>query len=265
MMRVLSVGDLHGRSYWKKIDPRPYDKIVFVGDFCDQYPPMTDAQILTNLKDLITFKKAYPDKVELLFGNHDLQYAFQNDGYDCPGYRATMNASLYYLFRSNKDIFKMAFQIGNYLWTHAGVTNGWYNYHKAEIDEIAGKFETKNLADTFNHMMFLKENRILHERSWKGKRGGYRDYGGITWADREETKADYLSGYHQIVGHTPIERITKFGDEKGSIRFIDVLNEVYFVEERNKQLLAEFGEGNFTPVRYDFPMFHELEILDEQY
>jgi predicted MPP superfamily phosphohydrolase len=227
-INCLSCGDIHGRTDWKKIDVNLYDLIVFVGDYVDSFY-VSDVEMLSNLKDIIQLKLDYPDKVVLLLGNHDIQYFFLNEGYGCSGYRPTMASVLSYLFKENKGLFKAAHQVGNTIWSHAGISKGWYDWNKDKIDEVAAKFETKDLAETLNNMLKMNRNYngVLHQVG--RKRGGRYQFGGITWADRDETKNDYLEGYHQIVGHTPIERITLFGDEKGSIRYIDVM------DERNKE------------------------------
>lgn len=246
-MKILSIGDIHGRPFWKRIDPNKYDKIVFVGDYVDSFP-YTDTEILNNLMDIIEFKKTYPDKVVNLLGNHDIQYMYLNDGFGCSGYRPSMAMTLKEVFMTNKKQFQMALQIGNYFWTHAGISEKWLDYNKKQLDEFTKKFECENLADTFNMMMFTHDNRILHQVG--KKRGGYYPAGGITWADRNETK-DALAGYHQIVGHTPIDTITKFGDEKGSVTYIDCLHrlEYHKIEE----------EQGHLPI-----WFHELELNDNE-
>lgn len=230
-MKIISIGDIHGRNDWKKIDVNKYDLIVFVGDYTDSYV-YDDEVILSNLMDIIQLKKDYPNKVILLLGNHDLQYFFLNEGYQCSGFRGSMAASLDYVFKENKDLFQIAHQVENTIWTHAGISKGWYEYNKKEIDEVAEKFETKNLADTFNHMLMMNRNynSLLHQVG-RHRSGRYK-HGGITWADRMETKNNYLEGYHQIVGHTPIGSITLYGDDKNSIRYIDVLNEANFEQFR---------------------------------
>ena len=221
-MKIISIGDIHGRDYWKKINFSLYDKVVFVGDYLDSYY-YTDNQILENFFDIMQLKKDNLEKVILLLGNHDIQYYFLDEGFGCSGYRPTMAASLKEAFKGNRDLFQMAFQIENYLWTHAGVSKGWLDWNKKEIDDFNERFECINLADTFNKMLQAKENRLLHQIG--KKRGGRYPSGGITWADRIETSNNYLDNYHQIVGHTPINIITKFGDDKSSIRYIDVLDE----------------------------------------
>jgi len=272
-MKIISIGDIHGRQYWKEVDVTKYDKVIFVGDYTDQFPPMTDVEIETNLLEIIELKKNNPDKVVLLLGNHDIQYMFLDEGFGCSGFRPTMAQNLKMIFKHNKDLFQIAHQIDRYLWTHAGVSHGWYEYNKPDIERIQKEFNCKDLADTLNHMLSMKENRLLHMVS--RRRGGMYQFGGVTWADRVETMENYLDGYHQIVGHTPINQITLFGDEKGTIRYIDVLNEVYFQEQDKLKAEQKWGRNNdydkaireqfpdMKPVVKEYPQitkFYEFEI-----
>ena len=76
MANNLVVGDLHTKidilekaiSYFD--NDSTIEKIIFLGDYVDDWnkPPEASYNLLTRL---ITFKKAYPDKVILLLGNHD--------------------------------------------------------------------------------------------------------------------------------------------------------------------------------------------------
>jgi hypothetical protein len=260
-MKIITIGDIHGRIYWKEIDINKYDKIVFVADYVDSFY-YTDEEIYANLLDIIQLKKSYPDKVVLLLGNHDIQYLFLGEGFGCSGFRPSMAENLHFLFKKEKDLFQIAFQIDNFLWTHAGVSTGWYDWNKKEIESVEKKFDTKNYADLFNHMLWLKENRLLHQ---VGKnRGGAYPFGGITWADRRETSTDYLPNIHQIVGHSPINQITKFGDEHGSIRYVDVLGE--YENYLKDKTAADLKWGNKN--EYDKKireMFPELESKKEEF
>jgi hypothetical protein len=171
----------------------------------------------------------------LLLGNHDmLYYHLGNMYYYCTGFRGGYADAVHKLFMDNKDLFKAAWQEGNYLLTHAGVTNKWYERNKALIEETAEKFETKNLAETFNCLLHLGIGSILAQVGFI-RGGDLGSVGGIWWADRTESAHDSLTGYHQIVGHTPIDRIERFGDPASdtTIRYIDVLwnsDEVYEFE-----------------------------------
>jgi hypothetical protein len=225
-MKCVAIGDIHGRDKWKKIAEKvdQYDKIIFNGDYVDSYDK-TDEEIIINLAEIIDFKKANPEKVELLLGNHDMMYFhLGNQWYNCSGFRPGTAVALHQMFMDNKDLFNVAWQHDNHLFTHAGVCNGWYNKFKTVIDDVATKFETKNLAETFNHMHRMSIGIVLAQVGYV--RGGDRyDKGGIFWADRRETMNESLIGYHQVVGHTPIERIERFGDPESdtTIRYIDVL------------------------------------------
>jgi metallophosphoesterase superfamily enzyme len=75
-MKVRVFGDLHGLTTWQEIvKDDSYDMNVFLGDYVDSFT-ISDAQILDNLQKLIDYKKSNPDKVTLLWGNHDLMYYF---------------------------------------------------------------------------------------------------------------------------------------------------------------------------------------------
>ena len=56
-MKIAVIGDLHGKSCWKKlIEGRfdKFDKIVFMGDYSDDsWVTFTDDEIVNNLKDVI--------------------------------------------------------------------------------------------------------------------------------------------------------------------------------------------------------------------
>ena len=70
-MKVITIGDLHGKTCWKEIDIKIYDYVVFIGDLLDG-DGTTDE--LKNLQEIIALKKSHPDKIKLLIGNHEVQY-----------------------------------------------------------------------------------------------------------------------------------------------------------------------------------------------
>lgn len=261
-MKTISIGDIHGRTIWKEIDPAKYDKIIFNGDYVDSYEH-TDGQIQANLLEIIQFKRDNFDKVILNLGNHDIHYYFLYENrFGCTGFRPTMAENLHMIFIHNKDLFQVAYQYQNYLWTHAGVSNGWLKQNQEEIDEFKERFDVTDYADLFNKMFLTsKYNHLLHQVG-KGRKGSHK-FGGITWADSEETSNNYLTGVHQIVGHSPIEQITKFGDEKSSIRYIDVFNRVEFLIDENKKIQKKWGKKNSkydAKIRELFPGIQDNEL-----
>jgi len=225
-MKHLIIGDLHGKDIWEEVDISSYDKVVFVGDYVDHWT-LPDRFIYQNLQNIIELKLQNSEKVELLLGNHDVQY-LHYPHYLCSGFRPSMQRSLSLLFGENRDLFKVAYQQGNHIISHAGITNKWYKDFKdlRLIQQIADEQDT--VADLINKAENTSQRWILHQAG--SSRGG-EGPGGITWADRKELIADMLDGYHQIVGHTVIPK-PEFVQETGkSSMFIDVLDTMTYFHE----------------------------------
>lgn len=219
-MKLIAIGDIHGRRNWKTINPNQYDKIVFIGDYCDSFY-FSDDEVLKNLKEIIELKRKYSEKVILLLGNHDVHYLFYPH-YRCTGFRETMRFQLFDLLNENHSLFRITCQYKNYLFTHAGISNKWFNTHLKIFEKYGYERENISLADVLNRIVNSPDRDILMEvGSIRG--GNSWNTGGIVWADRSETKDDHLTGFHQIVGHTPIDTIRTVGDEKESITYIDCL------------------------------------------
>jgi len=123
-MKHIAIGDIHGRDSWQRVNTKLYEKVIFLGDYVDSHT-LSDFTILENFKKIISLKKRNPEKVILLLGNHDVHY-LHYPRFECSGFRKTMQPELSALFRRNADLFQVAYQKDNYLFTHAGVTNNWY-------------------------------------------------------------------------------------------------------------------------------------------
>jgi hypothetical protein len=210
-MKILTFGDIHGYDFWKKYDFTKYDKVIFVGDYVDDYL-QNDFDIIDNLKQIIETKKKNIDKVVLLWGNHDLQYLFlDNNKFACSGFRTSYSIIINSIFQENKKLFQAAFEYNGYLWTHAGVSEQWYNYSKPYVDKFEGKED--GLANTLNNMF---DSHLINMLAMVGPiRGGSDRCGGIFWADirelvgQNQAKKFYLCG-HQIVGHNCVKKIIEY-------------------------------------------------------
>ena len=80
-MKILIIGDIHSRRFWKKpleenIDT--VDKVIFLGDYCDPYQDEGVEykwdDTISNFNEILEVKKKYNDKIVLLLGNHDCHY-----------------------------------------------------------------------------------------------------------------------------------------------------------------------------------------------
>jgi hypothetical protein len=225
-MKHIIIGDLHGRDTWREVSVKKYDKVVFLGDYVDSFT-ISNLAIYENLKDIIRLKKRNPNKIVLLLGNHDIQYLYF-PRYQCSGFRPTMQNQLTSLFNNNKDLFQIAYQKGNYLFSHAGITNSWYNeFLRLPILEKI-KDENDTLADLLNKVDQTAQRYILHTAGYF--RGGEGN-GGITWADKKETTIDMLKGYHQVVGHTIVDQVESVKYTDRSVTYIDVLDKLSYFHE----------------------------------
>lgn len=217
-MKILSIGDIHGKNIIPNIEANNYDKIVFVGDYMDSYDISPIEQII-NLEEIIQFKKNNYDKVELLIGNHDIQYYLPDSKLHlvrASGYNPAIKFETHNLFKENKELFKITYQYQNYIWSHAGITKGWYNMSFKSFDT------EKTLAESLN-LQFEYENPVLWYCSHH--RGGFKNVGGILWADKIETWKKPLQNYHQIIGHTRVDSIINRNiNENTSVTYIDCLD-----------------------------------------
>ncbi len=218
-MKHLVIGDLHGKDCWKDVNINYYDKVVFIGDYVDHWN-LPDQVIAQNLQDVIALKKKYPETVELLLGNHDVQY-LHYPHFRCSGFRPQMRNLLTGIFNSSRDVFNIAYQRGPHLFSHAGVTNTWY----AEFLSLPLLQRIRDESDTpaalFNKIEQRNERSLLHRAG--RTRGGFGS-GGITWADKKELIADAIEGYYQVVGHTVTREIEVYNFHNKSVTFIDVLD-----------------------------------------
>jgi len=240
--RIVAYGDLHGSNAWKTVDPEVWDSIVFLGDYVDQrLAHIRDSDVITNLCDLIAFKRAHMDKVELLLGNHDLQYMFPEKSLKLAGYyNPAIADSLTMLFQKNKKLFSVGLQAMNLLFSHAGITSGWLSQNN---------IANTNITNTLNEL-YLKEDDALFQVS--SKYGGDRVFGSPMWAHEQDIwNSGIPANYHQIVGHhiVPIAKRVPFADS--SITFIDdgyltpyktILS--YASQQASKQISIEENTGD---------------------
>lgn len=221
-MNIVTISDLHGRTLWKDLTIDDYDRVIFLGDYTDSYR-FDDDTIYANLSDIIQLKRLYPEKVILLIGNHDAQY-IHYPNYRCSGFREWAQSELTALFAQNQPLFQIAYQHKTYLFSHAGVTNQWLARLLATHDHtVETNASTYTLADLLNtiHQQPFPIQRVLFEVG--PGRGGSDPFSGPVWADRSETRTDYLTNYHQVVGHTPTDRFLTIGNPNSSITYTDIL------------------------------------------
>lgn len=200
-MKILIIPDVHGRDFWRYPCKEEWDKIVFLGDYTDPYPgEAMRSEVLGNLIDIVEFKRKNPEKVTLLWGNHDLQYWCEpyrkNMSYFCR-HDSIRHEDIKDFFNENMDKFQWADQEGKFLLTHAGLNN--------EFAKLLGEEYGRVDADTINNFFNDERNQMLLAMV-SYYRGGYEKFSSPVWADVREhwgqVPNKYIKDFFQIFGHT---------------------------------------------------------------
>lgn len=139
-MKLIINGDIHGQSFWKNglkyFNENPDSKMIFLGDYLDpytRYEGITAEEAYENFLEILEFAKANPLRVILLRGNHD-EINFDERRECCRHDYYNMNRNRK-LFQENIDLFTFAYKQDNYLFTHAGICNGWLKYNNLDLNE----------------------------------------------------------------------------------------------------------------------------------
>lgn len=197
-MKIVCLGDIHGRNWWRTIIDKEDDAdlYIFLGDYVSTHDNIIYSQQISVFNDILTFKEENPDKVILLTGNHDLQHLGYSwakcSSFDYEVYcwmtsektkRRILNAlQMIYVDDKNKIIF-----------SHAGISTIWM----------------KNTGITDIHDI----NKLQHCPVFAFNPDNYYDYSGNSvtqppvWIRPKSLYKCMLKGYTQVVGHTPMYKI----------------------------------------------------------
>ncbi len=196
-MRIIVVGDIHGRDIWQKIVAKEeYDLFIFIGDYFDSKEDIDSRKQIDNFLDIINFKQASPDKVILLTGNHDFHY-IQGINQCYSGFQECVKTDISELInQAIKDRYlQMAHMIDDkFLFSHAGVTKTW-----AE-NNLGGSYKIDELI---NEMFYYKPNKFKFMVGKNGDVYGNDVTQSPIWVRPYSLNKDKFSNRHiQIVGHT---------------------------------------------------------------
>lgn len=207
-MKLIALGDTHGRSKWKEIVEKENDadKIIFIGDYFDAKDGGYSAnRQIENFKDILEFKRENPNRVVLLIGNHDFHYLDKVDetysSYQF-GYAKDINSVLQPAV--DEGLLQMCYQYGKFFFSHAGLTNTWAKNNDIDMD---------NLQDSVNELFRTKIHRF------KFTMGDNYSYGGndVTqppiWVRPQSLVKDMVDGIICIVGHTQVKELTILDEE----------------------------------------------------
>lgn len=226
---MIIISDIHGRTFWNNSLSEKgilqgdslTDDVIFMGDYLDHYNGepdpnqgntyITDDSEFKNFKEILKFKKTFPDKVVLLLGNHDMEYITTK----CVPCRMNYfhSKEISELFKENIKLFKFGTYttLGDRLITfsHANICPDWIeSIYPIEVNKTNGISSCKLAINTLNDML-LEDNPSFDAIGDMVKHVGYGrggDYpvGSIVWSDlRDYTSREPLwEDVYQVVAHT---------------------------------------------------------------
>ena len=189
MMKILVLGDIHGRTVWKKIIAKEQpDQVIFLGDYVSSHEGVSESDQVSNLLEILRFKDHHPETI-LLRGNHDMQHL----GYDwaqCSGYYQRVEE----LMADLKEEFLAKTQwihvMGNTVFSHAGISKKWLNHYVITLNDI------NELEPSAMFGFSLLDSWDVY---------GTSPFQPPTWI-RPMTLVDVMiPDYDQVVGHTEVE------------------------------------------------------------
>lgn len=235
-MKILVLGDIHGRTIWKDIiEKENPDKVIFLGDYVSTHDNISSTQQINNLEEILTYKENNPDKVILLRGNHCVQHL----GYywaECSGFNPKV---WQYMSESNfKERFlKLTQWIHidgnlNTIFSHAGISSIWMDNSNINSIYDINKLEPSELfAFTPNSTHDYYGNSVTQPPTWIRPQALYECN---------------IADWDQVVGHTPVIKdiinIREFTKNNRNVWLCDALG-------LSKYLLIE--NGTFIPLSYE--------------
>ncbi len=101
------------------------DYVVTLGDYVDDWEEKDNGEPMQKgFLELIKMARAEPDKFRICLGNHDHAYISSQT---CSGHHFEYEKIYYKMFMDNLDIIHPAVLIDGVLFSHAGVSQHWFN------------------------------------------------------------------------------------------------------------------------------------------
>lgn len=199
-MKIIAIGDTHGKNIWEKIveQEKDADKIIFMGDYWDSFTHDYTEQV-RNFNKILEFKKNNWSKVKLLLGNHDYQYITKDERYS--GFQDKYSLYIGKMVQDaiNNEAITLGYTSGDFVFTHAGVTEEWWNNNIGENGDLVRELNT-----------LIKSNPDC----LKFTPSSYFDNTGdsITqspiWVRPRALMSNAPEGLIQVVGHTKHKKLT---------------------------------------------------------
>jgi hypothetical protein len=187
-MKIAIITDIHGSTNWRAVMKMVdnFDKIVFLGDYFDSWTNKWPEQ-MNNACNILTFKKRYPEKIDLCWANHDTSYYLDER---CSGYQMEHAIEIKEFFKRQKDQFEVVYVYDKWIFSHAGVSEKWMSFARIKT------------AEEINLLFKERPNYFR----WVGPDSfGNNPNEGPLWIRPESLTINAVKNYNQAVGHTELQ------------------------------------------------------------
>lgn len=208
-MRTLIIPDVHTHHLkaQKIIDNETFDKIIFGGDFFDQF----DDSPIENMNTAVWLKEIMAKhKIEILLSNHDAAYRwYKNKFLYCSGFTLSKALAINNVITLDDWLkFQPWIVEQGFLLSHAGVSKRLYDYI-CKSREIESKEKFANvitfLEDETPKALEMADDYDVHPFfAASYYRGGMSTIPGLIWCDYREFVP--IKKVNQIFFHTPLNQ-----------------------------------------------------------
>lgn len=134
-MKIVVLGDIHGRTIWKDIIAKEQpDQVIFLGDYVSTHYYIDAQTQIDNFKDILAFKASHPNTI-MLRGNHDLQH-LDYPWASCSGYDRKVAEMFVPLKEEYLKNTQWLYKIDHTVFSHAGITKDWLHKHELAFDQV---------------------------------------------------------------------------------------------------------------------------------
>lgn len=202
-MQVLVIPDVHLKTWMfraadRAIEKERPDAVVLLGDLVDDFGCKNSPdRYVETIDAAIAFIQKHPESY-LCLGNHEASYLWNRET-NATAYRARSTAKEQ-CWRLTREIpqerFMVAFQFDNIIFSHAGISEGFFAAH------------LKKSGETYisDEEVIRRVNRLSVDELWR--------YGSPIWYRPSGIQGfDQMYGANRmlhVTGHTPVEKITEW-------------------------------------------------------
>ena len=207
-MKHVIIGDVHGRTQWKKIieKEKDADKFIFLGDYFDPYDwTLTLDDLVNNFNDIVKFKLDNPDKVILLIGNHDLA-AFDTNANKCRYIDGTYEqVATIFFYGIKENIFQLCYFINdNIVCSHAGFSKTWLDDAGLSFDEFSLNKDFKEQVE--NKTVISTYDFIYNKGDFWVDGSGDNIWQSPLWIRPNSLMRNKPNDIIQCIGHTRVNK-----------------------------------------------------------